>query len=288
MLRDDVARVAAIFRDSFNELYVRRGFGQVVPDVSVGASIAETYLKLDPTGCVVATQRGKVVGSAFLHVRGTTAGIGPVTVDPGYQGAGVGRELIDELCRRADSARVRSLRLIQDAFNEISFALYSRAGFVVREVLARASFRSERAAIPRTVRRAQASDLPAILRNELDLLGIERRADHELLMRIGELFVAGDHAEGGSMARIARGGVAVLGPAISRSADDLVDLIAAATADLPSQTDTRLLVPVRKSDLMDRLLERGLEIHSLCTYMVRGEYQAGAGYYVPTLFPESG
>jgi len=49
MLRDDVARVAAIFRDSFNELYVRRGFGQVVPDVSVGASIAETYLKLDPT-----------------------------------------------------------------------------------------------------------------------------------------------------------------------------------------------------------------------------------------------
>src|SRR5215472_15292512 len=118
MTRDDFPQVAVIFRDAFNELYARRGFGQVVPDVSVGTAIAAAYQSLDAEGGLVATSRGEIVGSGFLHLRGRTAGIGPVTVDPAAQGRGAGHALIAELCRRADAAGVRSLRLIQDAFNE--------------------------------------------------------------------------------------------------------------------------------------------------------------------------
>jgi ribosomal protein S18 acetylase RimI-like enzyme len=286
MLREDVPQVANIFRDAFNELYERRGFGAVVPDVSVGTAIAGAYQALDPDGCLVVTLRGKVVGSGFLHVRGATAGAGPITVDPSMQGHGAGHALVGELCRRADAAGVRSLRLIQDAFNEVSFALYSRSGFVVREALARASFRSRRGPAVRTgIRRAQAADIASVVRSEAARIGIERRQDYQMLLRMGDLFLAG---EAGSLARIVRNGVVVLGPASAESTETLLELIAAATSDLPPRTDTRLLLPTRDPELLDRLFGLGLEVHSLCTYMVRGEYAAPRCHYVPTLFPESG
>jgi ribosomal protein S18 acetylase RimI-like enzyme len=289
MIREDFPRVAVIFREAFNELYARRGFGQVVPDASVGIAIAAAYQTLDPEGCLVATSRGEIVGSGFLHPRGRTAGIGPVTVDPAAQGRGAGHALVAELCRRADAAGVRSLRLIQDAFNEASFALYGRAGFVAREALVRSSFRSPRGyADDRSIRRAQASDVSAVIEHEARLVGISRPQDYELLLRTGEVFIAGEPTITGSLARIARGDVAVLGPASAESLDVLVALIEAATSELRPRTDTRLLVPARTPDLLDRLFAMGLEVHSLCTYMVRGEYRPFTEYYVPTLFPESG
>jgi len=284
MIPADVARVAEIFRDAFNDIYQRRGFGPVVTDAAVGAVIANAYRDLDPGGCVVVTVGGEVVGSGFLHVRGATAGAGPITIDPAHQGSGAGRALMEEICRRSDAARVGSLRLIQDAFNEVSFALYCRMGFVAREVLLRSSFRSVRGG-PGVVRRAYKGDLARIGDVERRLLGIDRPQDHALLLRLGELFVARE----GMLARIVRGGVAVLGPLVAESLDTTLDLIAAGTADLPSDSDVRLLLPARCDDLVRELsAARGLEVHSLCTYMARGAYAPFRGYYIPTLFPESG
>jgi ribosomal protein S18 acetylase RimI-like enzyme len=286
MAASDVARVAEIFRDAFNEIYERRGFGPVVTDGAVGAVIANAYRDLDPGGCVVVTSDGRIAGSGFVHLRGRTAGAGPITIDPPLQGAGVGRALMDEICRRADAAQVTSLRLIQDAFNETSFALYCRMGFVAREVLLRASFASVRDGRRTSrVRPAAKGDVARVGAIERELLGIDRPQDHLLLLRLGEMFLAGD----GYLARIVRGGVAVLGPVVAASLDTTLDLIAAATVDLPAGSDVRMLVPARLTGLVDELLSAyRLSVHSLCTYMVRGEYEPFRGYYVPTLFPESG
>lgn len=286
MAAADVPRVAEIFRDAFNEIYQRRGYGPVVTDTAVGSVIAHAYRDLDPDCCLVVTVGGEVAGSGFLHPRGRTAGTGPITVDPSLQGLGAGTILMEEICRRADAAGVESLRLVQDAFNETSFALYCRLGFVAREVLLRASFRNRHPLRARgDVRRATEGDLPRFAAIERDLLGIERPRDHVLLLRLGELYFAGD----GTLARIVRSGVAVLGPIVAGSLRTTLDLLAAATADLPEDTDVRLLVPARLDDLVGTLIERcALELHSLCTYMVRGTYAGFRGYYVPTLFPESG
>jgi len=286
MTAGDVPRVAEIFRDAFNEIYKRRGFGPVVTDGSVGAVIADAYRDLDPGGCVVVTVTGEVAGSGFLHVRGRTAGAGPITIAPALQGIGAGRALMDEICRRADAAGVVSLRLIQDAFNETAYALYCRAGFVGREVLLRASFRSTRGgrAGP-DIRRAYRGDLARIAEIERALLGIDRPQDHVLLLRLGEIFLARD----GMLARIVRGGVTVLGPLVAESLDSALALIAAGTTDLPVNSDVRLLVPACRDDLVRELFaQQRLAVHSLCTYMVRGEYSGFRGHYIPTLFPESG
>lgn len=285
MTAADVPRVAEIFRDAFNDIYKRRGFGPVVTDNAVGAVIADSYRDLDPGGCVVVTVDGEVAGSGFLHVRGFTAGAGPITIAPAFQGLGAGRALMEEIVLRSDAAGVASLRLIQDAFNEVAYALYCRAGFVGREVLLRASFRSRRQGRTAAVRRAYRGDLARIRELEVQLLGIDRPQDHALLLRLGELFLAPD----GMLTRIVRGGVTVLGPLVAASLDGALALIAAATSDLPPHSDVRLLVPACRDDLVRELLVgQGLEIHSLCTYMVRGAYDGVRGYYVPTLFPESG
>ena len=88
---------------------------------------------------------------------------------------------------------------------------------------------------------------------------------------------------------IVRGNVTVLGPIVAESLESALALIAAATTDLTPHSDVRLLVPARCDDLVRELLVNyKLEIHSLCTYMVRGSWGGVRGYYVPTLFPESG
>lgn len=286
MVAGDVPRVAEIFRDAFNDVYRRRGFGPVVTDVAVGAVIADAYRDLDPGGCVVVTVGGEVAGSGFLHPRGATGGAGPITIAPGHQGVGAGHALMHELCRRADVAGIASLRLIQDAFNEVAYALYCRTGFVGREVLLRASFRSMRGGPwPAGIRRAYRGDLARIGELERRLLGIDRPQDHSLLLRLGELLVADD----GYLARIVRGGVTVLGPVVASSLTTTLGLIEAGTSDLAANSDVRLLVPSCRDDLVGELLaQRRLDVHSLCTYMVRGGYAARGSYYVPTLFPESG
>lgn len=286
MSSSDVPRVAEIFRDAFNDVYKRRGFGPVVTDHTVGAVIADSYRDLDPGGCVVVTVDGEVAGSGFLHPRGVTGGAGPITIAPAHQGRGAGRALMDEVVRRSDAAGVASLRLIQDSFNEVAYALYAVTGFVGREILLRASFRSRRAErLPADVRRGHRADLARLRAIENDLLGIDRPQDHALLHRLGEIFLVPD----GMLVRIVRGNVTVLGPLVAGSLDGALALIAAGTTDLPPHSDVRLLVPARCDDLLRALLiEYGLEIHSLCTYMVRGSWTGVRGYYVPTLFPESG
>lgn len=286
MSASDVLRVAEIFRDAFNDVYRRRGFGPVVTDDAVGAVIAGTYRELDPGGCVVVTVDGEIAGSGFLHPRGRTGGAGPITVAPAFQGVGAGRALMGEIAARSDAAGITSLRLIQDAFNEVAYALYAAAGFVGREVLLRASFRSRRLArAGGDVRRAHRGDLARIRAIENDLLGIDRPQDHQLLFRLGEMFLSPD----GMLVRVVRGNVTVLGPLVAESLQGTLALIAAGTTDLPPHSDVRLLVPARCDDLVRELLvNHGLEIHSLCTYMVRGGWRAARGYYVPTLFPESG
>ena len=285
----DLPRVATIFRSAFNEMYRRRGFGPVVADQAVGAVIAETYRSLDPELCLVVVLGDRVVGSGFLHVRGETGGAGPITIDPAHQSAGCGLTLMREICARADDAGVRSLRLIQDAFNETSFCLYGRVDFVARETLVRGSFRSRPDVGRRaSTRRATPAEIGSIVALEREVVGVDRPKDHDLFLRMGDILIAGEPGIEGSLARLVRGGVAVLGPAVTRDLDTMLDLIQAATRDLPLRTDTRLLIPASHHDLLSAMYEAGFEVHSLCTYMVRGDFEPFRGYYIPTLFPESG
>jgi hypothetical protein len=78
---------------------------------------------------VVAEIDGRVVGSNFLDERDPIPGVGPITVAPEGQNAGVGRQLMDAVLERGKGAP--GIRLVQDAFHMRSLSLYARLGFDV-------------------------------------------------------------------------------------------------------------------------------------------------------------
>ena len=95
----DVVRAGEVIVAAFNDVFSRHGFPPPFPSTEVGIGLARGYLQLEPQECFVAEEGGKVVGSGFLHLRGSTAGIGPITVDPSFQSKGVGRELMMTVIR---------------------------------------------------------------------------------------------------------------------------------------------------------------------------------------------
>ena len=76
---------------------------------------------------VVAEVDGRIVGSNFLDERGPIRGVGPITVDPEGQNAGVGRKLMVAVMKRGEEAP--GIRLLQDAFHMRSLSLYESLGF---------------------------------------------------------------------------------------------------------------------------------------------------------------
>jgi hypothetical protein len=132
---------------------------------------------------------------------------------------------------------------------------------------------------------ARWSDLERIGTLEQELLGFARRRDYELLRRVGEVRVLeGARGLEGWMARIVEGGIAAIGPVLSRSEAGIENLLRDATADLPRDTEVRFLLPAGSTFTPPA----ALRLHSLCNYMVRGSFSGVRGNYIPTLFPESG
>ena len=77
---------------------------------------------------------GRIAGSNFIDERDPIRAVGPITVDPKGQNAGVGRRLMEAVLERGEGAP--GIRLTQDAFNVQSLSLYESLGFDVTEPLA--------------------------------------------------------------------------------------------------------------------------------------------------------
>ncbi len=83
---------------------------------------------------VVAERDGRIVGSNFLDERSPIRGVGPITVAPDGQNAGVGRRQMQAVLERG--AEAPGIRLLQDAFHMRSLSLYESLGFDVKERVA--------------------------------------------------------------------------------------------------------------------------------------------------------
>lgn len=107
-----------------------------LPDMPA-ASRLEWLQKIEPHGCrVVAVAGGRIVGSAGLHLAGTSLrrahvrGLG-IGIAQDWQGRGVGRMLIARLLDWADNwAGVLRIELTVHADNDRAIALYRSMGFV--------------------------------------------------------------------------------------------------------------------------------------------------------------
>lgn len=282
----DADASAAVLHAAFAGVYRRRGHNPPFPTLDSATWLVRAYLDLDPHGSLLAEHEGTIVGVGFVHPRGPVASIGPLAARPGAR-SGVGRALMAHLA--AVAAGSQSLRLFQDAFNPDSFGLYSRLGFLVRDV-APYLVAAELGAPPSPppgVRALDRADLPAVRAFDRARSRSERGADLELLARHGAALLHENHAgeiDGYLFHRPLPARV-VIGPGVADSVEAMTALI-----DGLGATQTGRPAVVRASAgnpaVLERAFARGFRVDHLGNLMVRGEFDPPA-VQIYALFPES-
>src|SRR6185503_2296286 len=90
------------------------------------------------------------------------AGVGPITVDPTVQNSSIGRQLMENVLRRARDRRFAGIRLLQSAYHNRSLSLYTKLGFDAQEPISNLQGPRLGVQIPgHAVRQANTGDLDA-------------------------------------------------------------------------------------------------------------------------------
>src|SRR5262249_18355635 len=97
----DVDACGQICYDAFCVINREHNFPPDLPSPDVGRHLLSSMFSHPGFFCVVAEQDGKIIGSNCMDVRDVIAGIGPITVDPGAQNVGAGRQLMLAVMDRA-------------------------------------------------------------------------------------------------------------------------------------------------------------------------------------------
>jgi L-amino acid N-acyltransferase YncA len=272
----DAPTCGRICYDAFSTINARHNFPCDFPNVDVAIGIITMMFSAPGFHAVVAEIDGRIVGSNVLDERSIIMGIGPITVDPATQNAGVGRKLMQAVIDHARAQRAAGIRLVQAAFHNRSLSLYTSLGFDIREPLSCVQ------GTPRTrtiagceVRPAISSDLDSCNALSVQIHGFDRGADLA-------------HAIHTSTARVVqRGGrisgyasdLAFFGHATCQSNQDLQALLASPD----TYGGPGILIPSRNTGLLRWCLSNGLRVTQPLTLMTMGLYNEPAGAWFPSV-----
>ncbi len=272
----DAEICASICYEAFKAIADRHNFPHDFSDRETALGLLSELLGREDVYSVVAEKDGHIVGSNFLWENGVIAGVGPITVQPGVQNSAIGRQLMENVLRRAHERRFVGVRLVQSAYHNRSLSLYTKLGFDAREPLTNLQGSPIRVEIPGyTVRQGNASDLEACNSLCVRVHGHDRAA--QLTQAIGqETATVVEHA--GRITGYASQ-IGFFGHAVGENNEDLKALIAAAPAFL----GPGFLVPTRNSELLRWCLGNGLRINQPMTLMSMGLYNEPAGVFLPSI-----
>lgn len=244
------------------------------PDKAVG--LANHLLSREDVYSVVAELDGKIIGSNFLWEGDQIAGVGPITVDPEVQNSSVGRKLMEDVLRRAESKGFLSVRLVQSAYHNRSLSLYSKLGFDACEPLSVMQGAPLNLTIEGfNVRPANEDDLEACNRLCLKLHGHTRKQD--VIDAIAQGSAAVVECDGRITGYTTLLGF--FGHSVGESNQDLKALIGAAVGF----AGAGFLLPTRNGELLRWCLEKGLKIVQPMTLMSKGLYQEPKGAFLPSI-----
>jgi len=260
----------------------RHGYPSEHPTLAFSIGLM-THKAKDPSAYgFVAEADGRILGSVFLNVfpPAPVAAIGPMTVDPSAEGAGAGRLLLAAALDDARTRDITQVRLIQSPANLRSLALYTKAGFEVREplVLMQRADAAKSAAGPvadKTVRKATMDDAFYCERLCARVLGFSRSGEiRAAIEQQTANVVLQDHLIAGYAT-----GIGFRGHAVAETSEDIAALIAAA----PAIMGPGFFVPVRNTRLMRWLFGNGYRAVWQATLMSCGSYQEPAGAFLPSI-----
>ena len=273
---EDAAACGRICFDAFYKISTNHGFPPDFPSPDVAVGLLSMMFTHSGFYCVVAESDGRIVGSNCLDERSAIAGVGPITVEPGIQDSGVGRNLMEAVLVRAREHNFPGVRLLQSAFHNRSLALYSRLGFAAREPVSVMQGPPLRKQVEGcSVRPAQESDVEDCKRVCSQVHGHDRGGELADAIKDGTAMIVERHDRITGYATV----LAFFGHAVAETNADLQALIASAEAFL----GPGIIVPTRNSDLLRWCLGNGLRIVQPMTLMTLGLYNEPVGAYLPSV-----
>jgi predicted N-acetyltransferase YhbS len=274
----DIARICF---EAFREVQTRHNQPVDFPSEEVAAQVIGMFTSGPGFYGVTALRGGKVIGSNFLSLLDPVASVGPITVDPAIQSGGVGRALMLDVLEQARRRGVASVRLVQEAYNRVSLALYASLGFEQREALAlmEPGNSAPVASSPDpAIRPMTPEDLPAIDELSRHIYKSSRRGDAALALGAGfPAFVRerSDHVSGYVIPGL-------LGHAVGVTNDDVLSILRGLVRLLPPPF-SRVFVPLSNGPLFQALLADGWRVVKVMNLMTLGPYERPAGTWLPSV-----
>jgi len=273
----DVEACAQICFDAFGGFHDNHRFPRDFPVLEAAAGIMGMWVPHPSIWGVVAEIDGRIVGSNFLDERDPIRGVGPITVDPEGQDAGVGRKLMCAVLERGEGAP--GIRLLQDAFNMRSLALYESLGFDVKEPVAVMTGKPRSGPVQGVeVRPLEGADLDECASLSKQVHGFQRTNELRDALQAFDPFVA--VREGRLVAYASAVTFWPMNHGVSESEDDMKALLRGASAAV--EEPLALLVPLRNG-LFRWALGEGLRLVKPMNLMATGEYQPPRASWFPSV-----
>ena len=272
----DVPEAGRICHEAFRAIAQQHNFPPDFPNAEIATGLYAQLVSTPGFYGIVAERDGRIVGSNFIDERAPIVGLGPITVDPAAQNAGVGTALMAHMIDRATQKQVAGLRLVQAGYHTRSLCLYTKLGFVVREPLANLQGPALGLALPGyDVRKAGTEDLDVCNSVCRAVHGHDRSGDLEAAIGQG---IASVVERNGRITGYATQ-IAFFGHAVGETNEDLKALIGAA----PSFAGPGFLLPSRNTELFRWCLAQGLRMVQPLTLMTIGLYNEPVGAYLPSI-----
>ena len=272
----DGAALADICYRAFKDISDKHGFPTDFQTTEFAQMVISGCIANESGYAVAARVDGTLAGSNFFTFTDEVAGVGPISVDPERQGGGVGRLLMEDMLRAAQEQGIERVRLMQDAFNMTSLALYASLGFDTRHPAALL----EPAPKPHhDVRPMTLDDLDAVEALSRDIYKVSRRDD------------AGHHIGGGPFKPFVRERngrvvgyfvIGIIGHGCAESEDDLLVLAQHAASEVPAEI-ARCFCPLREGELYRKMLAAGFRNRKVMNLMTIGPYDEPEGAWMPSV-----
>jgi GNAT superfamily N-acetyltransferase len=274
----DCDECARICFEAFGEFHDHHRFPRDFPTPESAAGMMAMMCGNPSFFGVVAEREGRIVGSNFLDERDPIRGVGPITVDPSGQNAGVGRRLMEAVVDRGRDAP--GIRLLQDGFHMRSLSLYRSLGFEVKEPVAVTTGSPVSSPVAGVeVRPVQEADLDRCAALCRDVHGFERTGALRDALRAFTPWLA--ERDGRTTAYATASNFWPLAHGVAETPDDMKALLVGAAA--ATGEPISFLLPIRDAELFGWALSEGLRLLKPMNLMAIGEYVEPRGSWFPSV-----
>ena len=272
-----IPELARICFEAFQVIHARHAFPPDIPSVERATCIMEMLVTREDFYGVAARAGGKLVGSNFISFTDPVSSVGPVTVDPTFDGCGVGRAMMNDVLKQAKQKGVEQVRLLQDSFNTKSLSLYASVGFNTQAPVGLMVAKPAATSDP-TVRLATEPDLAALDDLCQHIYQVSRKGELAGVLKSGlPAFLREQH---GRVSGYLIPGF--LGHGVAETEADALALIGEAARQVPPE-QARFFCPLTSGNFFREALKAGCRLRKVVNYMTLGPFPRPEGIWMPSI-----